>query len=410
MIHSFSAENFYSIGNKIEVDLTSREKEPNARELYLDAPFNEKISKITFVGGANASGKTNVLRVLAYLRFIIVDSMTSRSIGSTEMSKCMLFSNSATKLSSVFSIDDNVYYYDLELTMQKILSESLKKKSIVTKRATCSQVFSRAWDQSQNKYIVKVSNELRNIKALTSLSDLVNANQQAGFISIFANFDSKDGVLRKVFDSWSCVASNIQVFGNRETNHSMIDLSANSLREIYENKEICEKVTDVLRKCDIGFKSIAKKDKAGPNKDQIIYGIEHVYNGHLVGFTMNYESSGTQRLVILLETIMAALSSENGVAVIDELDAFLHPDIFDEIISLFTSTSTNPNNTQLIFSAQNYSILSKLDKQQIILTEKSRSTGQTDVWRLDDINGINSRDNFYLKYLTGAYGGVPNIG
>ena len=410
MIHSFSAENFYSIGDKIEVSLISKEKEPSARELYLEAPFGKKISKITFIGGANASGKTNVLRILAYLKFIIVDSMTSHSIGATDMSKCLLFGSDNAKLSAVFSIDDDMYYYDLELTMQMILSESLEKKSIVTERGTRSLVFSRIWNQSQGKYDIEVSKELGNIRALTSLSDLANANQQAGFISIFANFDSKDGILRKVFNNWSRVASNIQVFGNRETNHSMIDLSSNSLREIYGNKDLYDRVADVLKKFDIGFKGIAKKDKAGPNKDQTVYGIEHIYGENTVGFTMNYESSGTQRLVILLETIMMALSSKNSIAVIDELDAFLHPDIFDEIISLFTSTNTNPNNTQLIFSAQNYSILTKLDKQQIILTEKNKETGQTEVWRLDDISGINSRDNFYLKYLTGAYGGVPNIG
>lgn len=69
----------------------------------------------------------------------------------------------------------------------------------------------------------------------------------------------------------------------------------------------------------------------------------------------------------------------------------------------------NKKGAQLILSSQNYSILSVLDKQQITLVEKNKK-GQTEVWRLDDIEGIRADDNFYTKYLAGAYGAIPRIG
>ena len=75
---------------------------------------------------------------------------------------------------------------------------------------------------------------------------------------------------------------------------------------------------------------------------------------------------------------------------------------------MFASPVKNPNNSQLIFSTQNYSVMSKLDKQQITLVEKQKN-GSSSTFRLDDISGIRTDENYYLKYLSGEYGGVPNL-
>jgi hypothetical protein len=34
---------------------------------------------------------------------------------------------------------------------------------------------------------------------------------------------------------------------------------------------------------------------------------------------------------------------------------------------------------------------------------------QSSAWRLDSVEGIRSSDNFYAKYMAGAYGAVPNL-
>ena len=97
------------------------------------------------------------------------------------------------------------------------------------------------------------------------------------------------------------------------------------------------------------------------------------------------------------------------MAIIDEFDANLHPDMVQELVSMFTDEGTNPKHAQLLFSTHSHNILSQLDKYQIILTEKDNE-GQTVVWRLDDVEGVRADENYYTKYLAGAYGGVPDIG
>jgi hypothetical protein len=70
MIYKYSIENFYSIKDKVEINLVSRKSEPKAEELYRDVPFDKKVSKVIFVGGSNASGKTNILRALPFLQMM----------------------------------------------------------------------------------------------------------------------------------------------------------------------------------------------------------------------------------------------------------------------------------------------------------------------------------------------------
>jgi AAA15 family ATPase/GTPase len=411
MIHNYTVKNFYSIGDKIEVDLESRKESINAPELYLDASLDKKVTKIEFVGGPNASGKTNVLRALAFLRFMIVDSASQTKKGE-DMSFQPFYPHKdrPTELSVSFSIkgDSCIYKYLLKLDTKKILHEQLDKTYFKKERSTTANIFERKWVSKERGYDVKLTDDMPTIKQVTSINSLLKNNNQVSFISLLNNFDSEDGLLRKITMYWDGVVSNTLMIGSTESEFSLTQYSEAVLRDIFEQKELCNSVSDILRKYDIGFSKIEKKDKLGPNQDQTIYGIFHEYKGTQFGMSMHGESNGTKRIIILMRDILAAMAV-GGVAVIDEIDAFLHPDIYDEIIAMFMSTETNKNNAQLIFSSHNYTTLANLDKQQITLTQKSEA-GQTEVWRLDDMQGIRPDDNFYTKYLTGAYGATPKIG
>jgi hypothetical protein len=97
-----------------------------------------------------------------------------------------------------------------------------------------------------------------------------------------------------------------------------------------------------------------------------------------------------------------------GIAVLDEMDNDLHPLMIPEIVNLFTSKNYNPKNAQLLFSTHSVQILNKLDKQQIILVEKNEKN-ISEAWILSDMKGVRSDDNFYAKYMAGAYGAIPKV-
>ena len=97
-----------------------------------------------------------------------------------------------------------------------------------------------------------------------------------------------------------------------------------------------------------------------------------------------------------------------GIAIIDELEIDLHPHTLPRIIELFGNPTTNPKNTQLIFTTHSLEILSHLEKEQVVLVEKNKDC-QSEMYRLDELKGIRRDDNIYAKYMAGAYGAVPNI-
>ena len=159
---------------------------------------------------------------------------------------------------------------------------------------------------------------------------------------------------------------------------------------------------------DVGFHDFEKEKLEIENRE--LLGLRHKYaNDAEFSIPLKYESCGTKRVVAMLRIIVQALNEESGgIAAIDELDAYLHPDIVELLVKLFTSPVTNPNGAQLLFSSHSHQLLAEFDKQQITLVEKDEH-GQTNVWRLDEVEGVRADDNYYTKYIAGAYGARPNI-
>ena len=98
-----------------------------------------------------------------------------------------------------------------------------------------------------------------------------------------------------------------------------------------------------------------------------------------------------------------------GVAVLDELDSSIHPMLLPKILRWFYDPERNPHDAQLWMSCQNASLLEDLIKEEVLFCEKDRS-GRTQVYGLRDIQSVRRTDNYYRKYLSGAFGAVPQIG
>ena len=105
---------------------------------------------------------------------------------------------------------------------------------------------------------------------------------------------------------------------------------------------------------------------------------------------------------------MIVRSLDTGsLMIIDEIENRIHPFIIEKLISLFADKTINKNNAQIIFSTHQPYLLSELTKTQIFFTEKEDL--ETEIYRLDEVDGVRNDDNFYMKYLNGVYGGVPEV-
>jgi hypothetical protein len=174
-----------------------------------------------------------------------------------------------------------------------------------------------------------------------------------------------------------------------------------------DNEKLKKEAEKLLKRFDIGLESFDIKKEKKENGFSINAKVVHYFEENKYELPIHYESSGTRQLFILLKTILQVLAN-GGIAVIDELDVNLHPEMISALFDLFISPETNPENAQIIFSTHSHRILSDLDKYQIILTAKNEK-GSSEAWRLDEMKGVRADDNYYSKYIAGAYGAVPQI-
>ena len=157
-----------------------------------------------------------------------------------------------------------------------------------------------------------------------------------------------------------------------------------------------------IRRFDLGISGVRLDEVQGQPTARF------THDGLDTEMYLRFESSGTQRFFHLFPAIMQTLEM-GGIAVIDELDADIHPMILPEIVGWFHDRARNPHRAQLWFSCHNPSILETLLKEEIFFTEKDDG-GRTSVYALSDIKGVRRVDNFYRHYLGGVYGAVPNVG
>ena len=186
-------------------------------------------------------------------------------------------------------------------------------------------------------------------------------------------------------------------------------------RFYYKNTSLFKKAKELLVKADLGLLDIdieVDREKK-PNikkiqtekKTYYPFGI-HKNKKKQFHLPFYMESEGTQILYTMLSLILPALET-GSACLIDEIESSLHPEIIDMILSLFSSKTSNPKGAQLICATHNPIVMSQLSKYQIFLTEKIDCESQ--LYRLDEIENVRSDDNFFRKYLAGAYGGVPDL-
>jgi AAA15 family ATPase/GTPase len=101
---------------------------------------------------------------------------------------------------------------------------------------------------------------------------------------------------------------------------------------------------------------------------------------------------------------------KGDIIIIDEIDSSLHPHISELLIQLFHDPIINKNNAQLIFTTHDMALMNSefMRRDQITLTEKD-DNGVTELFSLDEIDGVR-KDSPYAKwYMDGRMGAVPRL-
>jgi uncharacterized protein len=360
--------------------------------------------------GANASGKSNLIKALQYMRGVVAESATVIQPGQTfSVQPFRLDAQSANKPTTfevTFIIDAVRYQYGFSMTSQRIVSEHL----LVYKAFKPQRWFERHYDAQSGKDVYEFGSGLKGPKHLWEGATRSNAL----FLSMAVQLNSE--VLRPVFE-WLV---NGLVIYNEQAQLSP-HVSIQMLQQTEARRQIC----DFLSAADISITDIDVVTRKVPSQsvhfDPVAGNTEvrreeveehqlrfsHVTEQGKAVFDLMDESSGTRNLLFLSGPVLSIL--RNGLTlVIDELDTSLHTLLVRELVRLFHRPEINTGGAQLIFTTHDTSLLDAPDllrRDQIWFVEKDRDQAS----ELVSLSEFSPRKNEALErgYLMGRYGGIP---
>ena len=392
MVITFASfQNFLSFKEKIHIDFTVNDQAPQNN--HFSVCGTHRFSKISAVFGANASGKTNLIVGFRFLQKFIAYSFAYSGKGFASFFPFQTAEDHPSSFEVHFYIDNVFYKYCVEINAKRVLSEVLESRQ--NKRLIT--LYDRKCIPSDSSYTLKA----KNINLENSFIEKVRPN--ASLISTARQYNHPE--LTKIRNHWTYLF----------LGYSTID-DWDLLKKVSEyyskNSGYFQKTKEFLKKSDLGLIDVQiqtkeKEDIRGDMRNHFYpYGV-HKSKDKTFTLPFPMESGGTINLYNKLSFIFPSLK-KGSACFIDELENNLHPNILPAIIDLFIDPETNPKGVQLICTTHANTLMSELSKYQIFMVEKNAEC-ESHVYRLDEIEGIRSDDNFSKKYLAGSYGGVPDI-
>ena len=430
MLVEFSVGNFRSFNEPVTLSMQAAKLHAKYADLDHQTVFHAHGASLLHsaaVYGANASGKSNLVRAMAFMRaFVIGSSKESQAEEPIDVERFLL-STAAREdpvyLQIVFYLGGRRYRYGFEVDEQRVRAEWLYHAK---QRET--RLFIREGDQFDLSSVFK---EGRGLQART--------RHNALFLSVVAQFN---GELATALLGWFRNKLNI-VSGLRDVAYGPFTLQRCEKSDAFRRR-----VLGLLREADLAISDInvetrpvgdadisgklrgaleqlaltiadqgrgqSRTEQADLMVSQVrtqhqIFDQEHSPAGWETFDMQRQESEGTQKLFLLSGPLIDTLD-KGKVLVVDEMEARLHPFISRAIIQLFHSRQTNPRNAQLIFCTHDTSLLSNrtFRRDQIWFTEKDRY-GATDLYSLAELQ-VRNDASFDKDYIAGKYGAVPFVG
>lgn len=424
MLLRFSVSNHLSIKDTQELSfIKSSLKGPEDGLLSTPSLPKEKVLPAAIIYGPNASGKSNLLDALMFMRRAVLSSHRQWAPDTGISQQPFLLNaaclNKPSRFEMDFDIDGVRYNYGFACTSSEFVEEWLYSAPVGHQR----MIFERSGPSpDQVKFGASYTGQKQAIAQLMRPNSLFlsaafqNNHQMAKLVvSAFQKIRGRNslttapaalGRLMHNSELDGRIIPFLTEIGTGITTHQRVvnarsDEQIRTMRSMMEAiwSELDVKPTEDERKSF--FEELGKDVK-------IEFGHKSEDGGYKF-FEASRESAGTRRLIPLLQEVMRALDQGN-VCVIDEIDASLHTQICDAIIALFTNPASNPNGAQIIATTHDTNLLnaSNLRRDELWLVEKTPG-GASEFYSLADVK-IRDTENFERGYLHGRYGAVPYAG
>jgi uncharacterized protein len=378
MLMSFGAKNFFCFKEAVEVSLMYGSQCPAS------VSGSDIATPVLCVKGANAAGKTNLIKIIHFIKYLAVGSFKALQPGEAIAVVPFFNSKEITELFVEFSQNDNVYRYEIGLTNKEIKFERLTRK-----KTKATVVFERNNLEFEAKSNFKELKSLKKVRENATLLSQALHNDLSSVMEVVPFFAAIDG--------------NVVFTGRLDDDQRVEETSL-----FYQkNPAVFEKVKKLICIFDTGVTDIDLLE--GSDKEGNVFYTPSFIHDHSSGshhVPYYFESRGTRSLYQQLTKFVLSLE-QGGVLAVDEFDVMLHPDIIAELVSLFSEKTTNPKGAQLIFSTHNSDIMDRLGKYRVYLVAKQDN--ESFAYRLDELKNIRNDRLLTPLYRDKKLGGVPNV-
>jgi uncharacterized protein len=411
MLIGFSVGNYRSFKDPVTFSMVATEAAAGNEELDSNNVFTVSqdlsLLKSAAIYGANASGKSNLILAIYFMRNFVLKSSLIQITDKILIEPFRLnidTINSPSFFEIIFQLEGKIYRYGFEVTREKVVREWL----FCTLEDVETEILAREEQTIKNNQEIDPEDRFATITKANSLFLSVAAqfnDPLAGKILFW--FEKLEGIVTLDLEPLIQLSLKYILNGNN---------LGNEIKKIVKQLDLSINYIDIeIQTINLPEQLSSTAEILAVNSYQSIETYHNIYNseGEIIGlekFKMGKnESHGTQKLFFLLAPIVNALETGEIVA-IDELDAVLHPLMAKAIIGLFNSKITNPKNAQLIFATHDVNLLSGkvFRRDQIWFTEKNRQEA-TDLYSLVEFD-IENKDSYSQDYIKGRYGAIPFIG
>lgn len=428
MLLEFQTVNYLSFreNNKLSMLASSSKSKKEPTDSIIEKNKYRILSSVALYG-ANASGKSNFLHAINFMKKMIFESARESRIGEEINTKGFRLNSSCDQQPSIFEITflvsdveyknekkDVVFRYGFEADREKIHSEWL---------------FGRFTSQ-ESKLFIRTENDIKIGEKFVEGKKIYNTigdiNQTVLFLSLIASLKGKSASTTDSIITWFRKLQDISGIGDERIYAITADLMEESNFKNQVIKAMC--YADIciedfsIEKKPLDLKKLPKfiqndlEQKGATSLHELVlksYHNKYDENKKIVGVEeFNFdreESDGSKKFFALIGPVLDALN--NGrVLVIDEIDARLHPNLCELLINLFNSKDINKNSAQLLFSTHNTNIMNRkmFRRDQIYFVEKDKY-GESELHSLYDYKKVRDDASYDKDYLLGKYGAIPYL-
>lgn len=405
MVLQIRLSNFFSINEEVILDMQAASLQTRESKDLLGNTFvcnDERLLKTVAIYGANASGKSNIIKAIRACVQMIFESHN--------YNENTVFAFTPFKFGGVgkpsrfyirFLIDGVEYEYSFTLTKTEIITEELYYYPNGRKKL----VFTRDERKGPDKKDVY---EFRS--AIRRPMDVAgNTSKKTLFISRASQMDRD-------------VAKDVFRYFNERFILNYFGYNSYSIESLLnENKDLILKVLkaadsdiiDIRSQHELRSLTTAVFDPLSNQllsrddiqKPQLKITTFHRNNPEVPFDFYSEESSGTQEFFHMMLTILNIIKG-NKVLLIDEISMGLHVNLVEYILNLFHQSES----AQLIFSTHNTNLLNmrKLRKDQVYFVNK-RDDGSSDLYSLFDFKDFRENMDAEKAYLQGRFDAIPYI-